>query len=126
MGGNQWGTIALIQNGRTSVPNAEQHSLIKGCTGYLAHIAKKKMPRPKTDFKSAKIQIRTAVRRLALGERAFMKRPTLQKLALCYFIQEAGEEFAGDFIEKIENQLMERIQKSQVEEVLRDFEVDDN
>tara|TARA_Y100000004_G_scaffold104442_1_gene117213 strand:+ start:820 stop:1194 length:375 start_codon:yes stop_codon:yes gene_type:complete len=122
-------TIALIQNGRMSVPNAEQHSLIKGCTGYLAHIAKKKkkkMPRPKTDFKSARIQIRTAVRRLALGERAFMKRPTLQKLALCYFIQEAGQEFAGDFIEKIENQLMERIQKSQVEEVLRDFEIDDN
>jgi|TARA_R100000655_G_scaffold8005_2_gene21270 hypothetical protein len=84
------------------------------------------MPRPKTDFKSARIQIRTAARSLALGERAFMKRPTLQKLALCYFIQEAGEEFAGDFIEKIENQLMERIQKSQVEEVLRDFEIDDN
>ena len=84
------------------------------------------MPRPKADFKSARIQIRTAARRLALGEQAFMKRPTLQKLALCYFIQEAGEEFAGDFIENVENQLGERIQKAQIEETLRDFEIDDN
>lgn len=116
--------IALIQNGRMSVPNAEQHSLIKGCTGYPAHIAKKKkkMPRPKAESFSAKQRLKFKARRIAASKgKLHVTRPSLPKLGLLYFIREASPEQLNELIQYMEKALepkLERLYKNEIEQDL--------
>tara|TARA_R100000152_G_C6774405_1_gene202153 strand:+ start:503 stop:868 length:366 start_codon:yes stop_codon:yes gene_type:complete len=116
-------TIALIQNGRMSAPNAEQHSLIKGCTGYLVHTARKKtMPRPKAESFSAKQRLKFKARKIAASKgKLHVTRPSLPKLGLLYFVKEATPEQLEELIQYMEKALepkLERVYKNEIEQDL--------